>query len=247
MTQMLLIPDPRPLVERLGADFFRHAPQAPGVYIMRDASGAVLYIGKAKNLRNRLRNYRVANPDRMPRRHLRLLRAAARIELHPCASESVALASEAALLRSLRPRFNRAGTWPTVPRFLVWRTSSQEVSLGVVPKPEPGWRSHGPLGGGAFGLRAMLVRLLWCALQPARGLIGMPPGWFGHLSDEVVAIASAAGTASELAQLDSLLTGLFGGSPNPFLDWIRERTSTRSNPFECAVLRADVEGLTEFL
>src|SRR5512135_1286080 len=100
MRQMLFIRDPRPLVERLGIGFFRTAPASSGVYIMRDASGVVLYVGKAKNLRKRLGSYRVANPDRMPRRHLRLLRSVARIDLQECASESAALARESELLRT---------------------------------------------------------------------------------------------------------------------------------------------------
>src|SRR5216683_7970418 len=105
MTQMLLFPDPRPLVERLGQTFFQQAPQCPGVYLMRDAADTVLYVGKAKNLRKRLASYRVANPDRMPRRHLRLLRAVARIELQECPDESTALARESELLRTVRPKF----------------------------------------------------------------------------------------------------------------------------------------------
>jgi excinuclease UvrABC nuclease subunit len=40
---------------------------------MQDAAGLVLYVGKAKNLRQRLGHYRVANPDRLGRRQLRLL------------------------------------------------------------------------------------------------------------------------------------------------------------------------------
>src|SRR5258707_8460303 len=118
MTQILLFPDPRPLVERLGKQFFQQAPQCPGVYLMRDPTDSVLYVGKAKNLRKRLASYRVANPDRMPRRHLRLLRAVARIELQECADESSALARESELLRTMRPKFNRAGTWPGRPRFV---------------------------------------------------------------------------------------------------------------------------------
>ena len=47
MTQILLFPDPRPLVERLGPHFFRQAPDGPGVYLMRDAANEVLYVGKA--------------------------------------------------------------------------------------------------------------------------------------------------------------------------------------------------------
>jgi len=95
--QQLLFPDPQPLVERLGRDFFRQLPATPGVYLMRDARDAILYVGKAKNLRKRLGAYRVANPDRMPRRHLRLVRAVARIELQECADELSALAREAEL------------------------------------------------------------------------------------------------------------------------------------------------------
>src|SRR5213595_3608176 len=100
MAQMLLFSDPRPLVDRLGPGFFRDAPQTPGVYLMRDSLDRILYIGKARNLKKRLASYRVANPDRLRRRHLKLLRSVARIELQECGSESSALAHEAELLRN---------------------------------------------------------------------------------------------------------------------------------------------------
>ncbi len=59
--QQWLFAPAKPLVERLGKRFFRKIPARPGVYSMRDATGAVVYVGKAKNLRQRLRSYRVAN------------------------------------------------------------------------------------------------------------------------------------------------------------------------------------------
>ena len=90
MAQILFIPDPRPLVERLGRRFFLNAPERPGVYLMRDDQEQILYVGKAKNLRKCLSSYRVANPDRMARRHLRLLRQVVRIELQECADEMAA-------------------------------------------------------------------------------------------------------------------------------------------------------------
>ena len=178
MTQILLFPDPSPLVERLGRDFFRQLPERPGVYLMRGPADTPLYIGKAKNLRKRLGSYRVANPDRMPRRHLRLLRAVERIEIQECPDERAALEREAQLLRTLRPRFNRAGTWPAAPKFLAWKLTDACLQLAVLAAPESGWRLHGPLGAGAWHLRTALLRLLWFALRPAQGISQMPAGWF---------------------------------------------------------------------
>src|SRR5579863_1871669 len=169
MKQLLLFPDPRPLPEQLGADFFRQAPECAGVYLMRDAADTVLYVGKAKNLRKRLGSYRVANPDRMARRHLRMLRAVVRIELRECADEAAALATESELLLALRPKFNRAGTWPAAGHHLAWRGSGTRLELDVMEKPEDDWRALGPISGARY-LRAALARLLWLATHPGSGM-----------------------------------------------------------------------------
>ena len=51
---MRLFPAPKPLVERLGVEFFRRVPTAPGVYLMAGERERLLYVGKAQNLRQRL-------------------------------------------------------------------------------------------------------------------------------------------------------------------------------------------------
>jgi len=107
--QLWLFDPPRPLVERLGEDFFREAPSGPGVYLMCGAEEGILYVGKARNLRQRLGAYRVANPERMPRRVIRLLWAVRRIEWDLCASEAAAQEREEALIAALNPKFNAAG------------------------------------------------------------------------------------------------------------------------------------------
>jgi predicted GIY-YIG superfamily endonuclease len=247
MSQMLLFPDPRPLVERLGLEFFRQAPQCPGVYLMRDRTDTVLYVGKAKNLRRRLANYRVANPDRMRRRHLRLLRAIERVEFRECADESVALATESELLRSLRPRFNRAGTWPAMPRFLGWRLIEEGLSLSVTGAMQFDPRhSYGPLGTSVFSLRAALVRLLWCALEPARRLSGMPEGWFSGRFGETATIPRSEASGADFAEAEGLLTGFFTGHAGPLTEWICDRTATQTHPFEVAVRATDLESVTAF-
>jgi excinuclease UvrABC nuclease subunit len=108
--QLWLFPPPRPLVERLGEDFFRQLPCRPGVYLMCGPHEGVLYVGKARNLRRRLASYRVANPERMPRRIIRLLHQVTRIEFDECPNEQTAKWREEMLISILTPRFNRVGT-----------------------------------------------------------------------------------------------------------------------------------------
>src|ERR1700741_4518471 len=45
-------------------------PRDPGVYLMKDAAGRIIYVGKAKNLRSRVRQYYSQSGD--PRYHIRL-------------------------------------------------------------------------------------------------------------------------------------------------------------------------------
>ena len=111
--QLWLFPPPRPLIERLGKDFFQGLPTQPGVYFMCGAEAGVLYVGRAKNLRKRLSSYRVANPERLPRRLVRLLHCVSRIEYDICPDEAAAQHREELLICVLAPRFNRAGkVWP---------------------------------------------------------------------------------------------------------------------------------------
>jgi hypothetical protein len=244
MTQMLLLPDPRPLVERLGAAFFRNAPDSPGVYLMRGRDEAVLYVGKAKSLRKRLASYRVANPDRLRRRHLRLLRAVEKIELLPCDTESAALANESALLRSLRPYYNRAGTWPGTPRFLAWRSTERGLELALLPVADTAWHSYGPYNAGAIHIRAALARMIWCAFHSHPGVAGLPLGWFGTHQSRVCVILLP--DTSQLPWLSSSLRNFFAGSPQALCAWILERTCFWSHPFDLAVREADLETLNQF-
>jgi predicted GIY-YIG superfamily endonuclease len=242
MGQTLLFPDPRPLDERLGLKFFRRAPRRPGVYLMKDAADRVLYVGKANDLKRRLNSYRVANPDRMPRRHLRLVREVARIEFQFCPGESAALRRESKLLRSLRPRFNRAGVWPGKPRFMVWRAAGEIVELGVVEIPGTGWRRFGPLNAGAGALHQSLSRLLWLALHPRSGINELPAGWWQGRLREPVAIPCGDQVAEILAALEKF----FWEGPAEIVAWFGPRLCGRTHPFERAVIIADLEQLQNF-
>ena len=240
--QLLLFPNPRPLVERLGREFFLRLPNEPGVYLMRDAAEAVLYVGKALNLRRRLHGYRVANPDRLPRRHLRLLRAVTSIDWEICADERAALAREAELLRVLRPPFNRAGTWPAPPRFLVWRAVGGCLELAVVETPGEGWRAWGPLGGGAHALRSVLLRLLWTGLNPGKGMADLPLGWFRGAADAVAGLPGGAG----LEQANCRLEALPRGDRGAFADWVRAALPAEASSFDLLAVEEDLGFLNQF-
>lgn len=239
--QPLLFPDPQPLVERLGREFFRSLPQSPGVYLMRDVGGTILYVGKAKNLRKRLGSYRVANPDRLPQRHLRLLRSVVQIELVPCPDEKAALRKEAELLQTLRPKYNRAGTWRPQPRYLAWRCTDRHLQFAVLETPPDGWRCHGPLGSQAKFLRLVLVRMIWLAVHPAAGMGALPCGWVhgqGSLETEI-------DCGPMLDQISALLEGLLTGQAAGLEAWLRERITGALSPFELAWLESELEMLRD--
>jgi excinuclease ABC subunit C len=80
-------------------------PALPGVYLMRDADEHVLYVGKAKNLRNRLRSYFSAGGD--GRAQIRfLMEKVAQVEAIVTDTEKEALLLENTLIKKYRPRYN---------------------------------------------------------------------------------------------------------------------------------------------
>jgi excinuclease ABC subunit C len=87
------------------AEKVKQFPAAPGVYLMKDAQGRVLYVGKAKNLRNRAGHYftKAALEDSRTRDLVPLI---ADIDFLPAESEVDALLLEARLVKDIQPRFN---------------------------------------------------------------------------------------------------------------------------------------------
>jgi len=85
-------------------DYAKRAPAQPGVYRMIDARGDVLYVGKAKNIRNRVRAY--ARPTGLDTRIERMIAATRALEFVVTRTETEALLLEANLIKRLRPRFN---------------------------------------------------------------------------------------------------------------------------------------------
>ncbi len=84
-----------------------HLPDGPGVYLWKDEAGQVLYVGKAKRLRTRVRSYWAQDHHESPKTR-GLLRKVRALDTIVVPSESHALILEATLIKEHRPRFNIA-------------------------------------------------------------------------------------------------------------------------------------------
>ncbi len=80
-------------------------PSEPGVYLMKEASGDIIYVGKANNLRQRLMSYFGRNPEGDARIRAMIARIAD-FEYLLCHNELEALILEANLIKKFKPRYN---------------------------------------------------------------------------------------------------------------------------------------------
>jgi excinuclease ABC subunit C len=80
-------------------------PAKPGVYLMKDEKDKVIYVGKAVNLRNRVRSYFHASANRSPKAHY-LRQDIADLDFIVTASELEALILECNLIKKYQPRYN---------------------------------------------------------------------------------------------------------------------------------------------
>ncbi|HJU30854.1 MAG TPA: excinuclease ABC subunit UvrC [Hyphomicrobiaceae bacterium] len=86
------------------AQYLKTLPGSPGVYRMLDASGTVIYVGKARNLKARVTNY--ARAGNHTNRITRMIAGTASMEFVTVRTEAEALLLEANLIKRFRPRYN---------------------------------------------------------------------------------------------------------------------------------------------
>ena len=124
----------------------RRAPHTPGVYLMKDAAGLVVYVGKAKDLKKRLASYFVPR-QRMTPKVAAMMDTVADMEWHEVRSETEALLLEGKLIKRWRPRWNilfrddkqfpqvRVDLADALPKFRIVRARTTEACRYFGPFP----------------------------------------------------------------------------------------------------------------
>ncbi len=88
-----------------GPEFLRDLPDSPGAYVMKDKTGTVIYVGKSRNLKRRVRSYFLSSGLESAKTR-RIHEQLHSIEVRPAANEVEALLLEMRLIRKLRPAVN---------------------------------------------------------------------------------------------------------------------------------------------
>jgi DNA polymerase-3 subunit epsilon len=149
-----------------------HLPRSPGVYLFRDQRGQVLYVGKATNLRSRVRQYFSSDPRR---KIGNLLRETGRIDHKRCDTEFEAAVLEIRLIHHLEPRYNRQGKRWQKAVYLKLTLGERYPRLSIVKvHRDDGALYVGPLPSKRFATSVMeavqtVVPLRRCTSRPGRG------------------------------------------------------------------------------
>ena len=165
----------RPFDKKFGTEFLAGVPAAPGVYRFLDASGALLYVGKAGSLRRRLAQYRTAGRKKRERKYRALVKAAATLTWEVCESDLAAALTEIRLIQTLRPRRNVASAFPFLYPFIGILVEGRETFFCLTTRPEafPSFELHGAyrsrdVTGEAFHALARLLRFVGHPIPAAR-------------------------------------------------------------------------------
>ncbi len=148
----------------------RGFPHAPGVYLMKDAADRVIYVGKAKDLRNRVSSYFLKQAAEDPRT-ANLVREIADVDFIPADSEIDALLMEARLIKDIQPKYNRELRDDKTFPYLEIYTREDFPRVTVTRKPRSrGVKLYGPFTNsrglrGAVQVLQRIFRFRTCSLE----------------------------------------------------------------------------------
>jgi DNA polymerase III subunit epsilon len=220
-------------------------PRSPGVYLFCGHRDEVLYVGKATNLRQRVRSY-FGREDR--RRIGPMLREAQAVRHHCLPDALSAEVVEARLIARLRPRYNRAGTHADRYCYVRLDTDSAWPRLAIVRDPARGGVHLGPLPSRTMAtlvvealqatlpLRRCSVRL-GRAHQPPPGATPCAPAQLGVAACPCAGLADRRHYDDAVASAAAAMTGPPGDVAERLTD--RMRSLAAAQRFEEAATARD--------
>ncbi|MCE3017494.1 MAG: excinuclease ABC subunit UvrC [Pirellula sp.] len=155
---------------RRAAEKVREFPQTPGVYLMKDVSGIVIYVGKAKNLRSRASSYfHAAAAEEI--RTAEWIHEIADIDFMVCSSEVDALLTENRLVKDIQPRHNKDLKDDKTFPYLMITTHEDFPRVEVTRTPkDKGAKLYGPFTSagqlrGALQVMQRIFKFRTCSLD----------------------------------------------------------------------------------
>jgi excinuclease ABC subunit C len=148
----------------------RRFPTGPGVYLMKDGEGRVIYVGKAVNLRNRASSYFTAAAE-VDRRTADLVLEIRDVDFIEAESEVDALLMEARLIKDIQPRFNSLLKDDKTFPYLQITTREDFPRVEFTRQPEAsGVRLYGPFTSagqlrGTIAVLQKIFRFRTCSLE----------------------------------------------------------------------------------
>jgi excinuclease ABC subunit C len=155
---------------RRAATKVREFPLSPGVYLMKDAAGRVIYVGKAKNLRSRASSYFLKGAKDELRTAI-WVDEIADVDFVECESEVDALLVESRLIKDIQPKHNKEQKDDKTFPYLMITTREDFPRVEVTREPrERGVKLYGPFANagdlrGALQVLQRIFKFRTCSLD----------------------------------------------------------------------------------
>ena len=228
-------------------------PQSPGVYLMKDAGGVVIYVGKAKNLRSRASSY-FLKAAAVDQRTATWIVEIADIDFVQSESEVDALLMESRLIKDIQPKYNKDLKDDKSFPYLMITTREEFPRIEVTREPRSsGVKLYGPFASagalrGAISVLQRIFKFRTCSLDISES--DERWNWFRPCLLASIDQCSAPcnfriGKAEYRRDIKRLQTFLEGGKKK-LLQELRDEMSATSQTLDferAAVLRDEIEML----
>ena len=202
-------------------------PRSPGVYMFRGQADEILYVGKATNLRQRVRSYFGSDDRRKVGPMLRETQSVSHLDLPDALTAEVI---ESRLISRLLPRYNRAGTRADKYCYVKLDVDSAWPRLSVVKNPAAKGLHLGPLPSRTMATLVVdaiqtAVPLRRCTVRMGRGYTAPEGAAVCSAAQLGVALCPCSGTADPAAYsvaVDAAASAM-SGDPRVVVDRLRDR------------------------